>query len=72
VRGVYRLNVTAGEDYRVFTSGQPKEVDRMKVYVEDGVLILDQNKDKKKKSRDRPALGRVILRASIAITLTLM
>ena len=53
VRGVYRLNVTAGEDYRVFTSGQPKEVDRMKVYVEDGVLILDQNKDKKKKSRDR-------------------
>ena len=53
VRGVYRLNVTAGDDYIVFTSGTPKEVERMKVYVKDGVLILDQNDGKKKlKNRD--------------------
>lgn len=51
VRGVYRLNVTAGEDYKVFTSGPPKEVEHMKVYVEDGVLVLDQNRKNKLKNR---------------------
>lgn len=53
IRGVYRLNVTAGEDYKVFTSGQPKEVEDMKVYVKDGVLILDQDQDNKKKRSNR-------------------
>jgi hypothetical protein len=48
VRGVYRLNVVVGDDYKVFTSGQPKETDRMKVYVKNGVLILDQDKEKTK------------------------
>ena len=52
VRGVYNLNVTVGEDYKVFTSGKPKEVERMKVYVENGVLILDQNRRKKLKNHD--------------------
>ena len=67
VRGVYRLNVTAGEDYKVFTSGAPKEVQGMKVYVKNGVLILDQEKKKgKMKNRDGvwveinlPSLGSV-------------
>lgn len=53
IRGVYRLNVTAGEDYKVFTSGQAKEVERMKVYVKNGVLILDQDDEKKKKRNNR-------------------
>ena len=53
IRGVYRLNVTAGQDYRVFTSGQSKEVEDMKVYVKDGILVLDQDQDKKKKINNR-------------------
>lgn len=51
VRGVYRLNIVAGEDYKVFTSGQPKEVEHMRVYVKNGVLVLDQDKDDKRKGK---------------------
>lgn len=53
IRGVYRLNVMAGEDFRVFTSGKPKEVEGMKVYVKNGVLVLDQEKESKSKNNNR-------------------
>lgn len=52
VRGVYRLNIVVGDDYKVFTSGQPKEVEHMRVYVKNGVLVLDQDKDDKRKNRN--------------------
>lgn len=56
VRGVYRLSVTVGEDYSVFTAGSAKEVEHMKVYVEDGVLVLDQHQHKTKKARNRKGI----------------
>jgi hypothetical protein len=48
IRGIYRLKVTVGEEFRVFTSGAAKEVKDMKVYREGRALVLDQKRKSKK------------------------
>jgi len=53
IRGVYRLKVTVGEGFRVFTSGAPKEVKGMKVYRDGRALVLDQKRDGKKVKGDK-------------------
>jgi len=49
VTGVYELDVQVGEDFSVFTSGQHKDVENMRVYLKGTTLVLAQNEDNDKK-----------------------
>lgn len=49
IRGVYELEVEVGGDFSVSTSGRAKEVKGLKVYVENGTLVLDQDNGRKNK-----------------------
>lgn len=53
VAGVYEIDVTVGGDYSVEVSGAPSEMERLDVSVENGKLILDQDRFKKNKRRWR-------------------
>lgn len=53
VAGVYEIDVTVGGDYSVKISGAPSEMERLDVSVENGKLVLDQDRSKKNKRRWR-------------------
>ncbi|WDI31804.1 DUF2807 domain-containing protein [Hyphococcus flavus] len=53
VAGVYEINVSVGGDFSVVVSGAPSEMERLEVSVENGRLVLDQDRFNKSKRRWR-------------------
>lgn len=49
VVGVYNMDVQVGEDFSIETSGRTKDMERMEVYVKNGVLVLATDENKKRK-----------------------
>ncbi len=47
VIGVYNMDVQVGGDFSIETSGRQKDMDRMDVYVKNGVLVLATDDEKK-------------------------
>lgn len=46
IGGVYNLDVTVGEAFRVDISGTPEDMDKIDVYVDGGALVLSQERRK--------------------------
>ena len=49
VVGVYNMDVEVGGDFSIETSGREKDMNKMDVYVEDGVLVLATDENKKRR-----------------------
>jgi len=49
VVGVYNMDVQVGEGFSIETSGRKKDMDKMDVYVKNGVLVLATDENKKLK-----------------------
>lgn len=41
IKGVYHIDVQVGQPFSIKASGSKKDMDKVEIYVEDGVLILD-------------------------------
>jgi len=54
--GVYELDVEVGPDFSVRTSGAAKEVEDLKVFVRGDTLVLDNNKKKTRKIKNKHAI----------------
>lgn len=62
IGGVYELDVQVGGKFSVETSGHEKEVEDMRIFVEDGALIV---KHKKKTIRKRGSQNGVIIKITM-------
>ena len=62
VEGVYHLDVEVGDSFSVETSGSKKDMAKIKVYVEDGALVLGlkDNKDRKLKGNNNRGVNAVV------------
>lgn len=49
VVGVYNMDVEVGGDFSIETSGREKDMDKMEVYVKNGVLVLATDENKKRR-----------------------
>ncbi len=47
VAGIYKLDVQVGGEFSVKTSGKPKDVKHMEIYVKNGALVLGTDDEKK-------------------------